>query len=191
MKFLYNPHEFFEGRKESMIPALTILAIYGVIGAVIAYQTTTLLIPKLPVEVRQYMGVGVIVGTTTAFIMPYITWIVLGAIFYGITALFDGKGSFKELLAMIGYGFVPLIISSAITGYLSIEAISSIYTITLQDFGKQLGYASIVSIIFTIWSANIFIFAVAHAREVKIRHAAISVLIPVGLWIAYTALRVM
>ncbi|RLI74380.1 hypothetical protein DRO97_05985 [Archaeoglobales archaeon] len=103
MKFLYNPHEFFEGRKESMIPALTILAIYGVIGAVIAYQTTTLLIPKLPVEVRQYMGVGVIVGTITAFIMPYIIWIVFGAIFYGITALFDGKGSFKELLAMIGY----------------------------------------------------------------------------------------
>lgn len=50
--------------------------------------------------------------------------------------------------------------------------------------------ASILGIIFTLWSANIWIFGVKYARDLSLRNAVITVGIPIGLGLLYTILTV-
>ena len=45
--------------------------------------------------------------------------------------------------------------------------------------------AGIVSILFVIWSANIWIFGMKYARNLSTRNAVLTVGIPVGLYILY------
>ena len=44
---------------------------------------------------------------------------------------------------------------------------------------------SIVTIVFLLWSANIWIFGLQHARKLSARDAALCVGIPVIAWILY------
>jgi len=48
--------------------------------------------------------------------------------------------------------------------------------------------AGIVSILFLIWSANIWIFGMKYARNLSTRDAALTVGIPVGVYILYTVI---
>jgi hypothetical protein len=45
--------------------------------------------------------------------------------------------------------------------------------------------AMIISMVFLLWSANIWIFGMQHARKLSPRDAALSVGIPVVLYILY------
>ena len=51
---------------------------------------------------------------------------------------------------------------------------------------EYLQVTGLVTVIFLIWSANIWIFGMKHARELSVRDAAITVGIPVAAWIIYT-----
>jgi hypothetical protein len=42
-----------------------------------------------------------------------------------------------------------------------------------------------VGILFLLWSANIWIFGVRHARNLSLRHAILTVAIPVAAYIIY------
>jgi hypothetical protein len=46
--------------------------------------------------------------------------------------------------------------------------------------------SAIISAIFLAWSANLWIFAVRHARTLSLRNAIIVVLIPVVIFLIYT-----
>jgi len=45
--------------------------------------------------------------------------------------------------------------------------------------------SALVSIVFLLWSANIWIFGLQHARKLSMRDAAICVGLPVIAWILY------
>ena len=46
--------------------------------------------------------------------------------------------------------------------------------------------SSVIGIIFMLWSANIWIFGIRHARNLSARNAAITVMIPVAVYIIVT-----
>jgi|Deesub1362A_J573_1020465.scaffolds.fasta_scaffold00018_187 hypothetical protein len=200
MEVLYNPKKFFTKKEEvSYIPALIILTLNGIISAFLAYYTIKTITPMLPVEAHQFMAIGMAIGSVFGFLTPFIKWIVLGLIFYGLSSLFGGKGSFKKLISFIGYGFIPLLIGDAIGGYIGIEVLSSMRGLTIEDLVKYreiletslaTQISAIVSILFLIWAANIFIFAVASSRNIKVKDATITVCIPIGLWVLYTLFKV-
>jgi hypothetical protein len=50
--------------------------------------------------------------------------------------------------------------------------------------------ATILGLIFTLWSANIWIFGVKYARNLSLKNAVITVGIPIGLSVLYTVLTV-
>ena len=128
---------------------------------------------------------------------------------YGISAVFKGTGTFKRTLEFVGYGYIPQIIGSLITLVIALEYIPRVVIPhisfdpsdpnagqILQDAMKTLMHdpsmmeftqiATIISIVFLLWSANIWIFGAKHSRQLTLRNAAICVAVPVVLFVIYT-----
>lgn len=150
-------------------------------------------------------GMGPIIGVISAisafFGFIIIWWIIFSAVFYGISMVFVGKGTFKRTLEFTGLGLVPIIIGTLVSLLISLyyvplievpvisgitdpaalqEAISQM----MQDpaYREFTQVSSLISVIFLVWSANLWIFALKHARNLTVKHAAITVLIPVVIY---------
>jgi hypothetical protein len=190
MEVLIRPDAFFsrlfEGEVSLKVPGL-IAAIGAVITAVAAYMISG-------PTVRMFSEAA---GPSTEGF--------LAGVFHAISAIFKGKGSFRRTLQAGGYGLVPMIIGSAISTLLSLyyiplikvpmisslndpsaitRGIAQIYADpAMREFAQVSG---IVSIIFLIWGANIWIFGMKHARGLSTRNATITVGVPVLILIIYT-----
>jgi hypothetical protein len=208
---LFAPARFFaamEGKEHSLkIPAL--IAVTGaLVSALAAYATMSGLYAGMFAASGAGAGMGMfmgLVGAVSAFIAFIVLWwVIMAGAFYVVSILFKGSGTFSSTLAVTGYGLVPTIIGTALS------AISSLYYLPritvpivrniqdpaviqnairdlMQDPAMQ--EYSIVSlafsVLFLVWSANIWIFGVKHARKLDTRNACITVLVPVGIMILY------
>jgi hypothetical protein len=142
--------------------------------------------------------IGIISAISAFFGFIIIWWIIFSGVFYGISMAFKGKGTFKRSLEFAGLGLVPIIIGSVISllislFYVPLIEVPVISGITdpaviqeamreiLRDpaFREYTQISSLISVIFLAWSANLWIFALRHARSLSIRQAALTVLIPV------------
>jgi len=208
---LFAPARFFaamEGKEHSLkIPAL--IAVTGaLVSALAAYATMSGLYAGMFAASGAGAGMGMfmgLVGAVSAFIAFIVLWwVIMAGAFYVVSILFKGSGTFSSTLAVTGYGLVPTIIGTALS------AISSLYYLPritvpivrniqdpaviqnairdlMQDPAMQeYSIVSLVfSVLFLVWSANIWIFGVKHARKLDTRNACITVLVPVGIMILY------
>lgn len=205
---LLHPDTFFESRlknPENLKEPGLIVTIGGVIAALTAY-----IISGTYAEMFSGItgGMGAIIGVIGAisafFAFIIISWIVFAAIFFLISMAFSGKGGFKRTLEFTGLGLVPIIIGSVITLLLALYYIPLIHVPVISSttnpaaiqqamnqvmtdpaFRDYTIISSVISIMFLIWSANLWIFGIRHARALSMKQAAISVLIPVVVYIAY------
>ncbi|MDD1652987.1 MAG: YIP1 family protein [Methanomicrobiales archaeon] len=203
LTMLVNPNAFF-GRNPTewealRIPALIMLAAAVVAGAM-AYLTTGLVARIMPADVQAYQGVMLIAGTASALIFTFLIWAVWAAVFFVISLAFQGKGSFRRTLAVTGYGYLPMVIGNLLSLALLWVALPGIRVtpVSGMDPGEiqavttalmhqpALLLAGLLGIIFLLWAANIWIFGIRYARGLSLRHAAITVGIPVGLFILMT-----
>jgi hypothetical protein len=141
-----------------------------------------------------------------ALIMTFIFWLIVAGIFYLVSSLFKGLGSFNRVLEVVGYGYLPQIAGSLITlvtaiVYIPKIAVPTLTTAALQDPAmiEQVTKAflhdpammeltqitTLVSIVFLLWSAHIWIFGIMHARGLSPRDAAICVGVPIVLYVLY------
>jgi hypothetical protein len=204
---LTNPNGFFEARMreaESLkIPVLIVL-ISGLIGGIAAYLMTgitlELLSEALPPEA---LGLATTIGSISAFIgalvASLIIWVVFAALFFGISSVFKGEGSFKRTLEFVGYGYIPMILSGIISTILMYNFVSTAQIPVLTDptevaevitqwvtTNPMVRLSSIIGMLFMLWSANIWVFGLKHARNLSTKNAVITVAIPVALYILYS-----
>ncbi|MDV2481024.1 YIP1 family protein [Methanoculleus sp. Wushi-C6] len=205
LRVLLNPGRFFEARMQEepslKVPALIALVI-GVIGAVSAALVANMFIGFLPAEAQIFGLIGVILAAVFGVIGGFVMWIAFGIVFYLISMAFKGKGSFKRTLEVTGYGFLPQVFGGIIGAFFSYQLISKI-TIPVATSPEQIAefsesiasalvadplaqIAGLVGILFMIWSANIWVFGMKYARSLSTRDAALTVGIPVGLYILYS-----
>ena len=207
LEVLTNPNGFFEAKKkeaESLkIPALIIL-ISGLISGIAAYLMTgltlELLRETLPPEA---LGLATTIGSISAFIgalvASLIVWVVFAALFFGISSVFKGEGSFKRTLEFVGYGYIPMILSGIISTILMYQFVSTAQIPVLTDptavaemirqwvtQNPMVRLSSIIGMLFMLWSANIWIFGLKHARNLSTKHAVITVAIPVAVYLVYS-----
>ena len=194
LEVLTDPNGFFKRKSNEEIefktPLLIVLlmAAVGTITAVLMMQN---IMGTLPEEAAAFAGIGIVFAVVGAVIGIFIMWAVYSAIFYVISMLFNGEGSFKRVMEFVSYGFIPSIISSIISAIFTSRAYSNIdftdpmVTDTLLS-DPTLRIAGIVGIIFTLWSANIWIFALVHSRNLSVKNAAIAVGVPILLYVLYT-----
>ena len=193
------------------IPALIVL-LSGAVGGVSAFLMTSKTMEILGEMMRMPAGAGGVFTSVMAFVsvigaivFSLLFWLIITAIFYGISAIFGGEGSFKRTLEFVGYGYIPTIFAGIIGAALTYHLVSSLtlphipagaepmeVSRIVQAWAQGLKrhplsmLSSAVSILFTLWSANIWIFAVKHARGLTTRNALLTVGIPVGAYIAYS-----
>ena len=207
LQVLLNPGRFFESRMQEepslKVPALIAL-VCGLIGAVSALMMADITVAMLPAEMKGLGWLMVAFFVAVAFIGGFLAWIIYGFIFHIISMAFKGQGSLNRTLEVTGYGLLPQVfggIIGSIFSYLllsglTVPAMSSaeeiaafsenLVTVLTTDPLAQV--AGIVSILFVIWSANIWIFGMKYARNLSRRDAALTVGIPVGVYILYTVI---
>ncbi|WP_301663915.1 Yip1 family protein [Methanoculleus frigidifontis] len=195
-----NPRAFFDAKKAEgdslKVPALIVLAI-GIVSAISAYVLALPFLQYLPSEIAGLGPVLAAFGGIFALVMVLVVWVLFAGVFYGISALLGGEGSFKQTLAFVGYGYAPQLVGTAIYVVFvwlfmanlvlpPASAISdpTIFADLMKDPYIQIG--GIINLLFVLWSANIWIFGVKSARNLSLKNAAIAVGIPVALYVLYT-----
>jgi len=206
VEVLTNPDGFFRraGDDPALSKSLGVVLLAGLFGAVAAAPIFQAMQSAMP---DQAQGLGTIILVTSiggAFIGTLIVWVILAALFMAISAIaFDGSGDFSQLLAYVGWGFVPAIINSVIGAAINFYAFQDITVPSVEDPQAIQAWvqsvqndplvltASVIGIAFTLWQAFIWTFAVQHARDISLREAAITVAIPTVLWIGWQVVNLL
>jgi hypothetical protein len=200
LTLLVNPNAFFSRDPSEWevprVPALIVLAAALVAGAT-AYLTTGLVARIMPLDLQQYMGVMLIAGTIGALLGVFLFWVAWSAAFFLISMVFQGKGTFRRTLAVTGYGYLPMVIGSAVSLAIfwvfspgihvpSVTSMEEIQTaVTALTHHPVMILVSLLGIIFMLWSANIWIFGIRYARSLSLRNAALTVGVPVALYLIF------
>lgn len=206
---LTSPGIFFSeaaGEEENLKkPALIVLA-GAVVAAVSGYYMGSASAGMLDSAMQGMGTVILIAAVIAAFIMTFVVWVIWAGVFYLISKIFKGTGSFNRCLEVVGYGYLPQVIgsvfiviaameylpkvvvpaltSSALTDPQQIQAATTALTSdpAMMEFTQ---ISAVISIVFLLWSANAWIFGIKQARNISIRDAAITVGIPVILLVIY------
>jgi hypothetical protein len=209
LDILVNPDSFFAvavKEKESLRKALFIMLAGGIAGAAYGYiiggPTSRMLASVTPgIE-----ALILIFSIVSGFISIFIFWLIWAGILYLISGLFKGKGSFSRVLEFTAYGYIPQIFGSIIALVIAVMYIPQVSIPSLSSASIQnpqaiqeatralmhdpsmitmMQIVSVVTILFLLWSAHIWIFGMRHARQVSFRDAALSVGIPVVAYAGY------
>jgi hypothetical protein len=206
---LFHPDVFFRyivNQKEDLkFPFLIVLAGslvaagYGyLIGGLTARMMSSAM-PGIDTIITLSSVIGAIIGT-------FIFWIAGAGILYAISCAFKGQGSFRRVLEVVGYGYLPQIFGSLITLIAAVEYVPKISVPTLTSAALQdpaamqlamkafmhdpamlelTQISSLVAVLFLLWSASIWIFGLQHSRQLSLRDAALCVGIPVVAYVLY------
>ncbi|MCU0632883.1 MAG: YIP1 family protein [Methanolinea sp.] len=208
LDLLIHPERFFSAQagNEPDLKIPSAIAIAGAIIAAVAGYSLSGLYTELFAGagggIGAFMGIMGAVGAFIGFLIMW--WLVMAGIFHVISVFFKGSGKFNRTLANTGYGLIPLIIGSIVTTLILFTYLPRITVPVIRDmqdttalqkamqelmqdpFMREYTQVSmIVSILFLIWSVNIWIFGVRQARGITLRQACITVIIPVAVYIIY------
>ena len=189
-----DPDGFF--RREMMewsdlkTPAFIVL-IAGIIGAASAYLVSRTMLQIFPGNLQTATGLVAVVGVAGAIVGIFLAWVAYTTVFHVISMLFMGKGTFAGTLAVVGYGFLPTIIGSLIDlllfwyylPTLQVGPVSDVMDIqsatTAFTHAPVFQMVSMIGIIFLLWSANIWVYGLRYSRGISLRHAVMTVAMPV------------
>lgn len=207
---LLRPDTFFSERikepENLKIPGIIVI-IGAIIAAVGSYLISGIYEGLFTAAAGEGMAslLGIFGAVSAFFAFIIIWWVVFAGIFYLISMAFAGNGTFKRTLEFTGYGLVPVIIGSVISILVSLYYLPMVEVpviLNIQDpaavqrvmsgifedpaFREFTQITAIISSLFLAWSANLWVFAIRHARTLSLRNAIIVVLIPVVIFMIYT-----
>ncbi|QSG13586.1 Yip1 family protein [Halapricum desulfuricans] len=195
LSVIRDPALFYQEQATDRLsgPILTVLiaAVTNVLATVILLASSWSTIAEASTYVTTayvlsiFFGIGSVVGS----------WVLYSAAFHAVSAVFGGEGSFRRTLTYTGWGFVPIAVSGLIhAGLIFLRVREAIFPDSAQQLGpfvQQLTsgplftMASLLGIVFTIWSGVIWTFAMRDARALSLRYAAATVALPLGIWITW------
>lgn len=206
---LLNPSIFFSDavaeKEQITLPALIVLT-GGIVAAGYGYLVGGLSARMMS---RAMPGIDTIIILSSvigAFLGPFILWLIWAGVFYLLSMAFKGQGTFRRTLEFVGYGYLPQIAGTLITliaafEYIPKVTVPQITSAVLQDpaalqetmkvflhdpaMMELTQITTLISIVFLLWSANIWIFGIQHSRKLSPRDAALCVAIPVITFIFY------
>ncbi|MFB6140082.1 MAG: Yip1 family protein [Halosimplex sp.] len=205
---LTDPDGFFGTRTpdpsvKGPIGVIVLIAAVNVVASIFQFRFTSQVFESASA------GTGVGSGLTTAFQAfsfvfviagPFVVWLLYAGVFHAVSLVFDGDGEFSGTLALVGWGFLPSVfgsVASAAINYYrfnveTIEVPAEFTQETMRQFmhnvntGPLVALSAALGIVFTLWSAFLWTFAVKHARDLRLRNAAITVAVPVALGLLVT-----
>jgi len=177
--------------------------------AISAYISTSFIYKIFPPQYQQVLAFTKIITLISAFIGGIVSWLIIVGVMHLISIIFKGEGSFKKTLSFTGYGFLPNIIGAIITIPIAYYYLSQIHIpqltisqlqnpviikmIMKQIFPKTLIYTNaVIGFAVTIWNLYIWTYAIKYARNLDLKKAFITALIPTvifGLYQLYNVLK--
>ncbi|MEA1869050.1 MAG: Yip1 family protein [Euryarchaeota archaeon] len=141
-----------------------------------------------------FTGISVATSVIGGLIIIFVSWLLYAGVFYALSTLLGGVGSFKRVFEFTGYGFVPAIIAPVIglaavwlaypgIDFSAIEPQLMKQTLMQNPLMKA---SDIAGILFLLWSAVIWIFGVEHACDIPRRTATVTVVLPVAVYLLYS-----
>lgn len=206
LQVLTNPNGFFKEKITEEIEwknPLIIMAFMAVVGTITIYTTMMSSLQSfIDMDFLGTVGQVIMVGILAigSIIGVIFVWILYTGIFYVISVIFNGEGDFKRLMEFVSYGFIPNIAGSLVSAYYTSKVFSNIDFASVTDpqamqdmiyADPSMKIATALGIIFTLWSANIWIFGLQYARNLSLKNAAITVGVPIGLSVLYTILTML
>lgn len=197
LEVLTNPNSFFKRKIKEDIEWKTPLLIVGIlaaISAISAYIVTMTIMDILPAEAAAFAGIGAAFAVIGAIIGTLLAWLIYTVIFYIISIIFHGEGQFTRVAEFVSYGLIPNIPSSLISLYMTKNIFAEIdFTMTDQTMIQEsimadpsMRIATILGLIFMLWSANIWVFGLMYSRNLSLKNAIMAVGIPIALYMLYT-----
>ncbi len=190
LEVLTNPGNFFEKKLKEEIdlkPPYAIISALSLLTVITAFilmeEMMNILFNGMPRNAQQTI---IALGLVAIMMTVAIGWVAISSMFYILSLLFSGKGDFKRILEFVAYGFLPLILSSAINLVLMICMslfVDSIEAVILSN--PYVIASNIISIILSLWSANIWVFAMIHSRNLSVKNALITVGVPIIIYLIY------
>ena len=209
LNVLVKPDEFFSNiiqEPESLkIPALIVLS-GAVVAAVHGYLMGGLSAKMMAGVMPGMDTIIALSATAISFAGIFIVWLIAAGVFFGLSSLFGGKGTFNRVLAVVGYGYLPQVAGSVISllaglMYIPKVAVPVLSKAALQDpamiqeatkafmhdpaMMELTQITTLVTIVCMLLSAHIWIYGMTHARGLSPRDAALCVGVPVVLYVLY------
>lgn len=194
---LFNPNLFFSEKSKNEVsfkyPILLVL-IYSIISIGSSILMMNKMKEILPLDGSSFMSTAVTLG---GFFGAFLYWIILTGIFYFISFLFNSNGSFKRTLEFVGYGFAPQILGAIANLFVMYYLLPSVpissqspqlFTESFKQalVNDPLSFAAEIFVILCfLLSANIWVFALVHARNMSTKNAILTIGVPVGLTLIY------
>ena len=207
MKLVTNPNEFFAELKRKDVkirkPLLTIVLPLAIILSTYQYLLINKLSQAFPKEVAQFIMIGAYIGIIGSFIGIFAVWFIVAVIMHGISSFFNASGNFRRTFEFVGYGFLPSLLGAIVTIPISycyssqaqLPKITITQLVQNPDIAKTLitglvpksiVYSNLaINFVLTAWSLTIWTFAIKHARNIELKKAFITALIPTILFGAY------
>ena len=193
---LTNPDQFFaelSAKDTKLTTPFIIVLIAAIISAISAAMMMDVITPALPAEAAPLASIIATISVIMGLIVMFILWLLYTGAFYVISMFFSGEGTFKRCLEFTGYGFIPMIVSVAIGLAVNMAVFPTIdFSVENPELLQQtltqnplMQASGIIGIFLMLWSANIWIFGIKHARNVSTKNALITVGVPVGMYIVY------
>lgn len=194
LDLLFDPDSFFERRAAdpSLLPPALLVLLVGVIGAVGSIPVLQATMSALPAEAGPFVTVIQAVGAIVGLVVTLVVWALYGVAFHVIAAVvFDGQGSVRDTIALVGWGYFPALFGTIASAVVNFLVFSGVRFPTdpnrIQGFVRELQnrpeflVAGLLGVVFLLWSAFLWTFAVRHVQQVGLREAALSVAGPVAL----------
>lgn len=194
LDLLTNPEAFFAERSEepSLLGPAVVVLLVAAIGAVGSYPVLKATVGALPPEAGPLVTVIQVIGAVVGVVVTVVVWALYAVAFHAIAAVaFDGNGRFRDALALVGWGFVPALFGSVVSGVANFLVFSGVRfpndPARIQSFVQDLQsrpeflVAGILGIVFLLWSAFLWTFAVRHAEDIGLREAGLTVAGPVAV----------
>jgi hypothetical protein len=198
LSVLTNPDGYFEGASDDpslLAPALVVTAV-GLVSAVASLPVFRTVQSALPPDAAGFANVVLAVSVVGGFLAVFVFWVLYTVLFHVIATVgFDGGGSLSDLLAFVGWGYLPGILNAAVSGvvtylvYQNVTPPSNPQQVRafVQSVRNQPEFlvASVVGIAVLLWQGFVWTFAVHHSHDLDLRAAAITVAVPVGLQLCW------
>lgn len=198
LEVLTDPDSFFAKKIKEEIdfkPPLLIIGLIMILGAIAGYISVSTIMSTMASN-SPNMGAaysfGIVGSIIGAILSAILGWLIISGIFHLISSIFGGNGQFSRVLEFTAYGFLPSVFGSVIGIILTYLLFNSI-DMTSMSNPENISQliiknpysiaSSLVGLVFTVWSANIWIHGIKYARNLTFSNALKTVGIPVVIYL--------
>lgn len=165
----------------AFVIAVALVELVGTVASVFA------LFPSLGVGAATVFTLGAGLGVILGVARPFLTWGLYAAAFYALSAPFATRGTASDTAVLVGWGFVARFPASVVGAAAKTYVVATLGASNPAAFEGHplLRLTAVVGVVFLCWSGYIWTFAVAEARGLAPRRAALVVAGPVAVGAAF------